>query len=524
MDQVFANDISSASVGEVDCVAVAHALHDREELVFLHEVIAGVQVFLAEFPCLIRGEDSAAHADVIRDFLVPAGGPSLAGAFNSGPAAQGDGDVGNVVDQVFANPVFSALPDKDGRAVPFDFADVMDVVVGERVVFVHILGAGAVAGENHSRTAEMVEQRALDGDLLRMQVKADRVVAARHEVAVRDRAILCAAKAQHRIRRVKIIPGVLKNLAHHVVGKAHAVGMLEGEARKMNSAHRSVRRAIIVNRSFHPDHLGNQWQDHIPRFTVIVGPVVEFALVGMHDPLAGRIEFGQHVFHPQAVGRGFPVADATERVRVGFGFGRIGFFVNREQRHDVHCPRCGGAGDNLGMADVRIVFESARRELDEIGRRGMPLILFAGDKALAACAGQAFVAVIQGERIPGNRQVGYPDVAGEFGFFPSGDRNATAQNGVFVGFIAPGHAPSFRSPVLLTEDQCFRNPIGSLREIDRDVAAVGFEGFADEFAGFHQRGQRAFPRAGVVIAAAGRDMKVGGLQCGTQDGYADKGG
>ena len=62
------------------------------------------------------------------------------------------------MDEVFGNPVLSALPDKDGRAVPFDLADVMDMIVGESVVFVGVLGAGAVASENHGRAAEVVEQ------------------------------------------------------------------------------------------------------------------------------------------------------------------------------------------------------------------------------------------------------------------------------------------------------------------------------------------------------------------------------
>ena len=113
------------------------------------------------------------------------------------------------MNQVFTNPVSSALPDKNGRAVPFDFADVMNMIVGERVILVHILGAGTITCKDDGRPAKMIEQRALNGDFLSVQVEADGIVTTRCEPAVDDRTILRAAKAQHCIGRVEIIPCVL---------------------------------------------------------------------------------------------------------------------------------------------------------------------------------------------------------------------------------------------------------------------------------------------------------------------------
>ena len=61
----------------------------------------------------------------------------------------------------------------------------------------------------------------------------------------------------------------------------------------------------------------------------------------------------------------------------------------------------------------------------------------------------------------------------------------------------------------MTENQRFGNLIGSLPEVDRDVAAVGrCKILPDELPGFRQRRQRLIRGARVAIVAAGCDMDV----------------
>jgi len=50
-----------------------------------------------------------------------------------------------VVNQVVADEIVAALPHKDPRRMPVDLADVMNVVSGNFVLAVDILGAGPVA-------------------------------------------------------------------------------------------------------------------------------------------------------------------------------------------------------------------------------------------------------------------------------------------------------------------------------------------------------------------------------------------
>ena len=90
------------------------------------------------------------------------------------------------MDVVVGDVVLAALPGEDADGAPVLLADVVDVVVGDLVVSVDVLGARPVAGQQHADAADMVDLVADDADLLAVQVQADGRVAGVGELAVLD--------------------------------------------------------------------------------------------------------------------------------------------------------------------------------------------------------------------------------------------------------------------------------------------------------------------------------------------------
>ncbi len=68
--------------------------------------------------------------------------------------------------QIVGNAVVSALPDHDAWRMRIDSANVMNVIVVNQIVPVHVLGPRAVAAEQYAGTSHLIDDVARNCVLL----------------------------------------------------------------------------------------------------------------------------------------------------------------------------------------------------------------------------------------------------------------------------------------------------------------------------------------------------------------------
>src|SRR6478752_984459 len=86
-------------------------------------------------------------------YLIPSHGADGCGCSHAAPSnatTHHDAGIGRVVDQVIRDFVATALPSKNSRRGPVQFANVMDPVVNDLVLSIHVLGARPITGQQYA--------------------------------------------------------------------------------------------------------------------------------------------------------------------------------------------------------------------------------------------------------------------------------------------------------------------------------------------------------------------------------------
>ena len=137
--------------------------------------------------------------------------------------------------------------------MPIDFPDMMNVVVVNDVVLVHVLCAGTITAKQNTTPAQMFDVVAGNFVFLAMQVHPDRPAAAVKKMALFNHAVLGPAHAHEGVALVEHIPVVLR--PGIVLGQGIALAMLEGETAETKVAHRNILWALLINGPFDEEKL-----------------------------------------------------------------------------------------------------------------------------------------------------------------------------------------------------------------------------------------------------------------------------
>ena len=101
----------------------------------------------------------------------------------------------------------------------------MNVVVGDEIFFIHILGPRAVAAEQDAGATHLLDMIAGDLVILSMQVHTDRSAATVGKVTLLDRAILRPPQANQCIGLIQHVPVVLQ--AGIILGRLDLIAQIE---------------------------------------------------------------------------------------------------------------------------------------------------------------------------------------------------------------------------------------------------------------------------------------------------------
>ena len=191
--------------------------------------------------------------------------------------------IGQIVDEVVSDSVLAALPhEKAGRPV-VQFADVVDQVVRNKVLPVHIFGAGAVTGEQDANAAQMLKVVPNYPVPLGIQIKTNARATGGGEVAVFNGTILCTTESQHRTGTVEAFPVVLKSPSGLAMPR-ETVAVSESQATKDDILDRNIFRPFVIGLAFNADQLGKNWSHNIIARDSVKRPQVQFS-VSLPDTL-----------------------------------------------------------------------------------------------------------------------------------------------------------------------------------------------------------------------------------------------
>jgi hypothetical protein len=98
------------------------------------------------------------------------------------------------VNQVVADPVLTALPEKDYRGVRVNFTDVVNVIVRDNIMGVYVFGSGPVAAQEDARPADVLDVVAGNLIVFPEQIDTDCAAAAVCEMAAFDAAVFSAPR------------------------------------------------------------------------------------------------------------------------------------------------------------------------------------------------------------------------------------------------------------------------------------------------------------------------------------------
>src|SRR5256885_1221697 len=93
-------------------------------------------------------------------------------------AAQRDGVTRHVVNVIVGYMVFTALPHHQSDRMPINAPAMVDMIVQNLVLLIHVPGAGPVSDQHDPALAHLPDLVALNPVLLRMEVQPDGVAAA----------------------------------------------------------------------------------------------------------------------------------------------------------------------------------------------------------------------------------------------------------------------------------------------------------------------------------------------------------
>ena len=114
--------------------------------------------------------------------------------------------------------------------MPIDFPDMVNVIVVNKVAFVHILGAGTIAAKQDAATAQTFDMVAGNFILLTMQVHTNRAASAVKKMTLINNAVLGSTQANQRVVFVEHVPVVLR--PGIILGECIAVAVLKRETAK----------------------------------------------------------------------------------------------------------------------------------------------------------------------------------------------------------------------------------------------------------------------------------------------------
>ena len=135
-----------------------------------------------------------------------------------------------MMDQIVRHTVITALTKENPGRMPINIPDMMNVVVGNEVVFVHVLGAGTITAKQDAAPAQMFDVVAGNFVFLSMQVHTDRTASAVKKMTLLDNAVLGPTQANERVVFVEHVPVVLR--PGIILGQGISFAMLERESAK----------------------------------------------------------------------------------------------------------------------------------------------------------------------------------------------------------------------------------------------------------------------------------------------------
>lgn len=124
--------------------------------------------------------------------------PKLLSKIFKAYTAEANGFARHVADVVIPDEVVPALPQDNRMAVPIDFANMMDQVVGDNVMLVDILCSRPITDQDNASLAQMTYLVVCDLDVLAMVIQAYRVSSAVDKDTIMDFAVLGRLKESKR--------------------------------------------------------------------------------------------------------------------------------------------------------------------------------------------------------------------------------------------------------------------------------------------------------------------------------------
>ena len=155
------------------------------------------------------------------------------------------------MNEVVGDAVLATLPHHDSRCRPVDFAGVVNPIVGDLVLPIHVFGAGPVTRQQHADATNVADLVVRDPILLAMQIQPYGGAAASGEAARLYRTGFGSSQTDSGGWTIEHFPMVLQAPAGETV-PPETFRMTECQAAKDQPLDRLIFRSVVVGQLLYP--------------------------------------------------------------------------------------------------------------------------------------------------------------------------------------------------------------------------------------------------------------------------------